>query len=69
MVVELETKMHDKSKCIFLCIGWATNARKGVRSCWFYQECSEFKELMKLNGSLIMLDFPLINLVRAHARW
>jgi len=33
MVVELEKNMHDKSKCILLCIGWATNAGKGTRSC------------------------------------
>jgi len=43
MVVELEIETHDRRKYIFLCIGWTTNEGKGTRSCWWYQECFEFK--------------------------
>jgi len=60
MIVVLEIKMHDKSECILLCIGWTTNEGKGTRSCRFYQKCFEFNKLMKLNGSFIMLGFPSI---------
>jgi len=67
MVIELEIKRRDKNKCILLCIGWTTNAGKDTRSCGCYQECFD-KELMELNESLIMPNFPSfrINHVPAH---
>ena len=47
------------TKGVFLlCIGWATNATKSTRSCWFCEECNWDEPLMnKLNLYYVALGF------------